>query len=76
MMLVPAPASKPAGTHRQLAAGMCQGWKAVCLPVPLPRSWMKSHRDVSTWRTVWSPWFWSPQSLLATRPCLPVRSCP
>lgn len=25
MMLVPAPASKPAGTHRQLAAGTCRG---------------------------------------------------
>lgn len=25
---------------------------------------------------VWSPWFWFPQSLLVTRPCLPVRSCP
>lgn len=28
------------------------GWKAVSLCAPLLRSWMKSHRDVSIWKTV------------------------
>lgn len=47
----------------------------MCLHAPPPRSWMKSHRDASTWRTVSGLHLPLPQSCYKS-PGLVAPSCP